>query len=61
MSNAARRNFGSFLQLVGKIVQEEGVSPTPERFAGLVALAYEDSAAGSASEDRLRHVVQLLR
>lgn len=49
------------IQMVGRIVQEEGVSPNAERFAGLVPLAYEDSPAGSASEDRLRHVVQLLR
>lgn len=48
------------IQMVGKIVQEEGVSPTPERFAGLVALAYED-AATDPSGDRLRQVVQLLR
>lgn len=48
------------IQLVGKIVQEEAVAVTPERFAGLVSMAYEDSATG-VSESRLRQVVQLLR
>lgn len=51
------------IQLVGKIVQEEAVAVNPERFAGLVALAYEDAATepSGVREDRLRHVVQLLR
>lgn len=49
------------IALVGKIAHEESVAIDPERFAGLVALAYEDAAAGSVSEARLRHVVQLLR
>lgn len=57
-----QNDLAKMIQLVGKIVQEEGVSPTPERFAGLVALAYEDaSEPGGPREERLRQVVQLLR
>lgn len=48
------------IELVGKIAQEESVSVAPERFARLVAMAYDDGP-GAVTESRLRQVVQLLR
>lgn len=51
------------ISLVGKLIDEEHVVLSGDRFAALVALAYEESAehAGHPSENKLRQVVQLLK
>lgn len=51
------------LTLVGQIVREEAAQVSPDRFATLVTMAYEDSIerGGEMREARIRQVVQLLR
>lgn len=51
------------MQMVTRLADEEGVRLTNERFASLVAMAYEESAEhpGQAREGRIRQVVQLLK
>ena len=51
------------ISLVNKLATEERVQLDGDRFASLVAIAYEESAehAGHPSESKLRQVVQLLK
>lgn len=51
------------IALVNKLIAEEKVQLSGDRFASLVSIAYEDSAehAGHPSESKLRQVVQLLK
>lgn len=50
----------SAVSLIGALQEQEAVTLSPEKFAALVAMAYEDGA-DAAAESRLRKVVQLLR
>lgn len=51
------------IQMVSRLSSEEGVTLTTDRFATLVAMAYEESAehAGQVREGKIRQVVQLLK
>ena len=51
------------ITLVNRLLEEEKVSLPTDRFANLVAVAYDEAAehAGQARESKLRQVVRLLR
>lgn len=51
------------IQMVGRLAAEEGVNLSTDRFATLVAMAYEESAEhpGQGREGKIRQVVQLLK
>lgn len=51
------------MQMVGRLTNEEGVQLSADRFATLVAMAYEESAEhpGQTREGKIRQVVQLLK
>lgn len=68
MRNAVRRKPNTqqlvqMIQMVSRLSSEEGVTLTTDRFATLVAMAYEESAehAGQVREGKIRQVVQLLK
>lgn len=51
------------IQMVNRLAAEEGVKLSTDRFASLVAMAYEESAEhqGQPREGKIRQVVQLLK
>lgn len=51
------------IQMVSRLAAEEGVQLNTDRFATLVAMAYEESSEhpGQAREGKIRQVVQLLK
>ena len=57
------QQLAQMLHLVSRLAAEEGVRLTNDRFATLVAMAYEEAAEhpGQAREGKIRQVVQLLK
>ena len=57
------QQLAQMLHLVSRLAAEEGVQLTTDRFATLVALAYEEAEEhpGQAREGKIRQVVQLLK
>lgn len=55
--------LGNIIRLVGKLAEEEAVRLSPDRFATLVSMTYDEATehGGQLRETRIRQVVQLLR
>jgi len=63
VSQIDSEQLSRMIALATKIIEEEKVQLSRDRFASLVSLAYEESAehAGRPSESKLRQVVRLLK
>lgn len=55
--------IASVIRMVGKTLQSEGVSTTPEKLADVVALAYLDSVShmGQVRETHVRQLARLIK